>query len=156
MGSEIQLYLNELLVNGTITEVLDSEKKLTLYNVTVRASLISDTSNYVNTSGVLSFYADAIQVGETVYDNQQRPLIQVKDKVVFDAQTAIPTADGRLITRPNPLLKDITYTLEILAIREGDKYYLLGDLPIVVGEPIPIHTKTASLYPVITSVIDVK
>jgi hypothetical protein len=99
--------------------------------------------------------ADAVKKGETVYDNQQRPLIQVIDKQVSDAQTAVFTADGRLVTQTSPLLKDVTYTLELLTTRVGDKYYLLGDIPIVIGRSIPIHTKTASVYPIITSIASV-
>jgi hypothetical protein len=90
-----------------------------------------------------------------VYDNQQRPLIRVIDKRVTDAQTAINTTDGRLVTQTNPLLKDVTFTLELLATKVGDKYYLLGDIPVVIGHTVPILTKTTSLYPVVTNIINV-
>ena len=158
VGSEIKLILDHILVNGTITDLLSTGASPDLHKTVIKATLYKTTwynpvNNYLNTDGVPPYLAAAIKIGETVYDSQNRPIIKVVDKKISDAQTSISTADGRLVIRTNPLLQDVAYTLELLTTSVSEKEYLLGNIPIIIGQDIPIHTKSASIYPTITSII---
>ncbi|MBI5614087.1 DUF4330 family protein [Candidatus Gottesmanbacteria bacterium] len=153
IGSEIKLILDRILINGTIVEIINKESTLSTHKIKIQASLFDRLNPYQNTTGVQPYLADAININDTIYDSQNRPIIKVVDKKSTDAQTIVSTSNGQIITQSNPLLKDVVYILEIQTTKIEDKYYFLGNLPIAVGQVFPIHTKTASIYPVITKIL---
>lgn len=154
-GSQIELYLDQVLVNGTVTEVLKSDLAPTYHKIVVEAVIYPKNwvDTFVNTNGVPSYLADVLKVGDVVKDSQNRTVINILDKKVNNALMLTSDSSGHVRTINNPLLKDISYTIELNVTKVGGKYFLLGDVPVVVGTEVPIHTKTASIYPTITKIV---
>lgn len=156
IGSKIKVNFDNLFVEGLVTDiegVADSrERRL----ITVEAQIREENATYLETSGTKAYIADAIKVGEEIKDNKGNTIIKILNKKVEPAKKVIVTSDGRTILRLDPVRKDVYLTLEINALKIGERYFLLNDIPIVIDYEIPINTPQLSLFPVVTKFISVK
>ena len=70
------------------------------------------------------WYTDAIKVGLQAVDDQGNSSVKVLEKKVDFTETTAYTSDGRVLSRLNPLKRDITLELAIQAVdRRGFLYY---------------------------------
>ena len=159
VGYPIKLQLSNINVEGVITAVGDEDsarqKKVKLI---VEVRTWDDkrdpyvTTNFNDTTGIRPFLADAINKDSTILDNDGGEVIKVIDKKVSDASKIVTTSDGRLFIQKNPLLKDMILTLEVEATEINGKYFLFDEIPILVGEKIPLNFSNVSIYPDITKI----
>lgn len=155
-GSEIKLYLDTVYTVGIVSRVGESDDENRKYKVVVKAQLFnSNTTPFLNTTGVYPFFADALNEGDTLLDSQKNPIITIQEKQISDALIIVPQENGRSVFSSNGLLKDVVYTLEINAVRFNDKYFVFDDIPIIIGNVIPLHTDTVSVYPTITNIVSI-
>jgi hypothetical protein len=150
VGSDIKLTLDNVYVDGLVTEVQGFPGHSVGQNITVEAQILEDDSTFPGTLGTDTYIADAIHVGDVVYDNHGSEMIKVLSKTVTPAKITVNTSDGRVIEAYDPMKKDVYLTLQILAEKIGGKYFFLNDIPILVGQSIPINTQTSSTFPVVT------
>lgn len=140
VGSTIKLFLDQLHVEGLITQVEGVNDNREEKKIIVQAEIREETPVYPETSGARPHIAVALEIGQEVKDSQGKTVIKILDKRVEDAKKVVTTSDGRLLTQTNPLRKNIFLTLEINAKKVHNRYYLFDDIPILIGQPIPINT----------------
>lgn len=156
IGSKIKVNFDNLLVEGLITDIEGVSDKREKRLITVEAQIREENSTYLETSGTKAYIADAIKVGEEIKDNNGNTIIKIIDKKVEPAQRVVVTSDGRAMLRVDPVRKDIYLTLEINALKIGERYFLLNDIPIVIDYSLPINTPQLSLFPVVTKFISIQ
>ena len=152
VGSTIRLYLDRVLVDGLITYIEGVPDPRIKKRLVVEAQLINETNVFPEVSGVKQHIADAITEGQEVKDSQNNTIIKVIKKREEDAKKIVTTSDGRTFVQTYPLRKDVYLTLEVQALLIGDRYYVLDDIPLIIGWGIPINTKTFVASPEITSI----
>lgn len=152
IGSTVRLYLDRLLVDGLITHVegvKDSREKETLI---IETQIREENPVFLETSGTRKHIADALKIGEEIKDDQGNTVIKVLNKRVENAKRTVITSDGRIIVGTNPLRKDVYLTLQVEALKIHDKYFLFEDIPLLIGEKIPINSSTVSIEPEVTEI----
>jgi len=156
IGSPIKLNLGRLLVEGLVTGiegVSDPREKQTLL---VEAQIREETPTYPDSNGTRDYVADAIHIGDEIKDDRGNITIKIIEKKVENAKRLVTTSDGRTVIGVNPLRKDVYLKMEISAIKIYDRYYLFDDLPILIGNGIPINTPTLSVWPEVSKVTVVR
>jgi hypothetical protein len=157
VGFPIKLQLDSVNIEGLITNiegVRDLRQRVSLLVEAVVLPEEDENVNFLETKGVPGYIADAIKIGDKVYDNKKNAVITVVNKKVENAKKVVATSSGQVIVGANPLLRDVYLTLEIEAIENGGKYYLFDDQPILIGETIPFNLPTLSIFPVVTKITD--
>lgn len=152
IGSKIKLNLNRIFVEGLITEVEDFPEKSTREKIIVEAQIINENSTFLETSGTKEYVAENIKIGEEIKDNNGNTIIKIINKKVEPAKKIVTTSNGNVLLKKDPLNKDIYLTLEINAIKYENKYFLLDDIPILVGQNIPINTSIIYIFPTVTKI----
>jgi len=156
IGSKIKVNFDNLFVEGLITDIEGVADRRERRLITVEAQIREENATYLGTSGTKAYVADAIKMGEEIKDNKGNIIIKVIKKRVEPAKKVVVTSDGRTLLRTDPVRKDVYLTLEINALKIGERYFLLNDIPIVVDYGIPINTPQLSLFPVVTKFISVQ
>lgn len=154
IGATIKMYLDKVLVDGLVTNiegVIDSRERKTIL---VEAQIKEESPTFPETSGTKQYIADAINIGQKILDDQGNVIIEITGKRVEDAKRNIFTDDGRALIGINPLRKDVYLTLKLESIKLQNRYYLFDDIPILIGQTIPINLSTISVFPEITKIIN--
>jgi hypothetical protein len=149
IGGTMKLKLNGLDVSGLVTNVdglNDPRKQVKIF---VQAQVKDDNGVYLESSGIDPVVAEAIPVGYEVKDSTGKVVIKITDKKVSDAKRLVVTSDGRTLIGVNPLRKNVILNLEVYATEMNGKYYLFDDVPILVGEYIPLNTDKITVYPIV-------
>lgn len=155
LGSTIKLNLDELFIEGLITGVdgfTDNRKKVRLV---IDAVLKDENDTYLETSGVDPHIADAISVGDKIYDNKGNVLIEVLEKRANNALRITVNSAGVTRVASNPLRRDVDLELLINAYETGGRYYVFDDIPILVGMEIPYNTKHLSIFPEVVAIKEI-
>ena len=92
------------------------------------------------------WYADAILLGLEAVDDQGNITAQVLDKRIELAETTAYTADGRVLSRLNPLKRDITLKLKIQAVEREKLFYYNQIQSVKIGSSLWIQTKNINLW----------
>lgn len=152
IGSTIKMNLDRSLVEGLVVsfEGIDDVRKKKKFILT--AELIEENPVFLETSGARTYYADLIKKGDEITDSKGNVLVRVLDINVSPAKKYVTTADGRIITQIQPDRISLRYTLEVDAVQIYDRYYIFDDVPLLVGENIPLNTSFVSLFPEIISI----
>ncbi len=152
IGSQIRMYLDRVLVEGLVTGiegVVDPRENKTLL---VEAQIKEESLTYQETSGTDDYIAQALSVGQKITDDQGNVAIEIIGKRVENAKKVTTTSTGGVLIGQNPLKKDVYLTLKINATKLYDRYYLFDDIPILVGQTIPINTSTLTVLPEVTKI----
>lgn len=152
IGYPIKLELDHLNVDGMVTNiegVKDPRKKVSLL---VEAQIWNESLTFTETSGIKPYIAEAIKAGDEVMDSNGKVIVNVISKKVSDAKRLVTTADGQTVIRTNPFLKDVNLVLRIEANEINNKYYFLDDIPVRIGQAIPINFSYISIFPEITKI----
>jgi len=152
VGSPIRLNLEKLYVEGLVTFVEGVEDKRTKSKLIVETQIREETPAFPDSSGTSEHIANALIKGDMVKDDQGNIIVKIIDKKVENAKRLVITSDGRSVIQTNPLRRDVYLTLEVNAIKIGDRYYIFDDVPLLVGEKIPINTSTISVWPEVTKI----
>jgi len=153
VGSKIKLNLDSLYMEGLVTSVEGFPENTVREKIVVEAQIREESPTFLETAGTKPYVADAIKAGDEIKDNNGKTVIKIIEKRVFPAKKAVTTSDGRVVLRNDPVKKDVYLKLEIQALKMGDRYFLLDDIPILVDQIIPINTSTISVFPVVTKFV---
>ncbi len=150
VGSTIKLNLDKIYAEGMVTKVQGFPTNAVEKKIKVEARLGDEETSFLAASATKNYIADAIQIGDTVKDNNGLVLIKVLDKRVAPAEATVTTSDGRIVKTIDPSKKDVFLTLEILSEKQNDKYYFLTNIPILIDQIIPLNTPLISIFPTVT------
>ena len=153
IGSPIKLYLDRVFVEGLVTHIDGVKDPREKKAIIAEAQLREESPTFSETSGIKQYLADALSIGQKIYDDQGNIIIEVLDIKVEDAKRLTTTSDGRTLVSVNPLRKDVYLKLKINAFSMQNRYYLFDDIPLLIGQTIPINTPMISVYPEITKII---
>lgn len=156
IGSRLKLYLNNVLVEGLITGVdgvKDPREKKTLIAET---RIIDHNSTFLESSGTDQFLADTLNVGDEIKDLQGNTVIKIISKRVEPAKKVTTASDGSLLTQLDPIRKDVYVNLELNTTKVQGHYFIFDDIPILVGQAVPLNTSTTSIYTTITKIVENK
>jgi hypothetical protein len=152
IGSPVKLNLGSLFVEGLVTHVEGIKDPRKWETVIVEAQIREEEPTYPDTSGTSPHIAEALQVGEEIKDDQGRIIIKIIEKKIEDAKRLVTTSDGRVVTKRNPLRKDVYLTLEVQISKIHNRYYIFDDIPLLIGEEIPINTPVISVWSEVTKI----
>ncbi len=156
IGSTLQLFLDNVFVEAMIVSIGNSKDRYPLKKLLVQSQLKNETPVYLETSGVNSYIADNINEGSIIKDTQGRTILKILRVDVEDAKKIVTTANGEVLLRRDPLKKDVYLTLEVSAFKVDNRYFFFDDIAVLIDKPIPIHLDFLSIFPVVTSVKEVK
>ena len=151
--STIKLNFNNVFANSLVTNVQGFPDNVIDKKLIVEARIFEDNVVFPGTEGTKEFIANAVQKGDIVYDNNGNELIKILDKKSVPAEITVTTSDGRVIKKIDPLKKDVTFNLEIVVKKINDKYFFLGNIPILINQPVPINLPTVSVFPYVTKIL---
>lgn len=135
---------------GSLITIRPNNAKLSALVISIGG--IQPPTNYRNLSVTVTlrskfpWLADAIMVGDEVRDSHGNILAKIIEKSVEPSAETITTADGRLLVRMNPLLLDITLSMNLQVVERGGSYFFNQIQPVKVGTKLWIPLKTVALY----------
>lgn len=153
VGSTMRLYLNKLLVDGLVTNVEGIIDPRTKKSLIVETQILDESPVFPETYGVKEHIANALHVNDKVNDSLGNTIVTIVDKKVENAKKVVSTSNGQLVLQRDPLKKDVYLTLQIEATVINDKYFMFDDVPILVGQTIPLNLPSVSVWPEVTKII---
>ncbi len=152
VGSTVRMGFDTISFEGLVTNIENLPDFRQKAKIIVEAKLKEDTITYPGTSGVSPSVADEIKNINEVRDSEGNLIIKVIQKHVEDADTSTVDANGKITIQKNPLRNDVFLVLEINATKIGNRFYLFDDMPILIGEKIPLNTNKLSVFPEVTKI----
>lgn len=152
VGQIIKLNLDKIFIEGLITDVEGISNKREEKELIINAQLREEIPTYPETSGTRDYIANAINAGDLFKDNQGNVIIEVLEKDVQNAKKVVTANDGRVIIGENPLRKDVFLKLKAKTFLINDRYYIFDDIPVLIGETIPLNTDVLSIQPEVTNI----
>ncbi len=100
------------------------------------------------------YIANTIAKGDTVKNSNGVILVEVKNVEVVPAEKVVITALGDLLLKKDPLYKDVKLGLSVQTKIYNGEIIILDELPLRVGQTIPLVLPSVSLNPFIIAVND--
>lgn len=154
VGSYLELYINNLLVDGTIIKINSKDNKENIYQIKAKGRIINLDPAFPNTEGIDNYLAESIKENSLIKDSLEYLAVRIDKKTVEEAKMITIDSFGQTHLSTNPLRKDVYLDLTIWAEKIGDYYYLFGDenFPIIIGNQIPFTTDNNWLFITITNI----
>lgn len=143
-GMPMRFTLSHVTFDALVTEFPGSHESA---NYSVGSSRVSAIAREVEPS-----VAAAINEGDTIADSNGIVLAQILGAVVNPAERVTETAGGDLLLRHDPLYKDIILTLSVRTKTFQGEPFIFDNMPLKIGEPIPLNFTNTSIFPIITDV----
>ena len=156
IGSFHRLYLDKVLVEGLVTRFEGMQDVRERKKMVVEAEIREENPVFAETSGVRPYIADQLHEGEEIKDDQGNVVVKILKKNVSPAKRNLLTSDGRIINGIDVNRQDVSYTLELNAIKILNRYYVFDDVPVLVGWNVPLNTSEVSLFPEVTKIVQIK
>ena len=147
IGSTLKLDFNNITFEGLVTDINGGADNRQRVKLSVETKLVEENSVYPGASGVSPEVANEIQGVHEIKDADGNIILQITQKHIENANTFAIDSNGKATVQKNPLRKDVYLTLDINALKIGDRYYLFDDVPILIGERIPLNTGKLSIFP---------
>ncbi len=96
--------------------------------------------------------ADALLVGDVMRDNDGKPVAEVLEKTVEQAQTVTVDWLGNTLLRRDPLFVDVTVKMKIRVQIDGDIAYFNFYQPVQPGQEVEIQLPSITIRPNIVTV----
>lgn len=147
-GTPLRMNLSQVTFDGFITEFPGSgyQKDLTITTSTV----------LVLGRKVEPSLTDSVKIGDKVYDSNGVLLAEIKNIVVRQAEEVTQTDNGDLLLRSNPLYKDILLTVSLRTKTIHNETFAFDNVPVKVGEFLPLNFHNVSLFPIIVNFTNVQ
>ncbi|MFH1970850.1 MAG: DUF4330 domain-containing protein [Patescibacteria group bacterium] len=153
IGKPIDLTFNNTGFKALVTFIEGATDTRVWEEKIVEVKLFQDNQIFPETTGIFTWKADAIEIGDQMKDSAGNTLVEVLDKKVKPAEKIVTTSDGRVFVNYDPLKKDVYLTLKINALKQNGLFYHLGNQKIKVGAYIFIALPNIDFFPEITKII---
>jgi hypothetical protein len=128
------------------------EVKISKRIVTARSW--NESRYFSDVSGVAEFNAFAVQPGQEIKGADGNVLIRVLDVRVVPAKRVVLSQRDMPIEVNDPVLKDVTYVLEVRTTEIAGSLYAFEYIPLKINELIPLNFRNITLYPLVTQISD--
>jgi len=140
IGIPITLNLGTKTITGNITWIEGIPDKREMKNIEVTLKLYDR----------YPWQADAIKIGDMKTDESNEVIAKILDKKVDLAQMTVVTDTGDVFARSDPLKRDITLIIEILAIKANNQYFYSEIQDIKIGNKLLVVMPTHNFEGIIT------
>jgi len=155
IGSSIHLEFTNNLVDGIVTEIANAPTPYKEKMITVQATMLEYNPIYPETDGVDDFKANAIQVGDTMKDNNGKVIATIVNKSVAPADRYV-TNQGTVSVVPDPLKKHVSLTILVRTYELNGVALFLYSFPVQVGGTLPLDLPNITIGPTITDIVSVQ
>ena len=150
-GQSLNFTFTNVRFIGLVTDFPEyrAQKPVQTKKIQVTAQFLNESRNFSEVYGVLSYLSSAVKPGDEIFDSQNHSIVKVLS--VDQKPARRTTIDDRGFPRviEDPLLKDVSYKLE-LEVKEIDgKYYLYDDIPVQVGGSLPLNFNQVQIFPTV-------
>lgn len=152
VGEGLRINFEKILVEGLIVEVEGLKNPYEEVYFKVKVQLQEKNQVFSETTGVDPFVAEAIKVGDKVFDSKGEVVAEVLTKEIYPAKKNTFDARGNVYQKTDPRLKDVFLTLRIKAKKIHNEFYFLDDIRLKVNSVIPLHFRNLSIWPIITEI----
>ncbi|MBI3385810.1 hypothetical protein HY031_01865 [Candidatus Gottesmanbacteria bacterium] len=157
LGNWIRIEIGPVVVEGIVYDIDGRFQKTERQTMTVKAQLKTEDpverSIFSNTTGVDSYIADAIHVGDSMVDSHGQILAKVLEKTAVPASTLTTDSYGNVYNRPNPRKYDVFLTLELHVKKLKGDIFFLDDQPVKVNTRLPLFFSSISIEPRVTEIV---
>lgn len=122
--------------------------------IKLKAQMKEDSRSYSDVYGVLPFLANAVKAGDEVRDREGNTVVKVVGVEVKPAKRTVLANDGTPRIVDDPLLKDVSYELEVKIKKSSTHKFYQDFIVVQIGETLPLIFKDVSVYPTITEIIE--
>ncbi|KKS89858.1 MAG: hypothetical protein UV63_C0012G0010 [Microgenomates group bacterium GW2011_GWC1_43_11] len=136
-GTPMRFNVSKVTFDGFVTEFPGSEKDA---GVKIGKATVKALARNLEPS-----IASAITPGSKILDSNQLLLAEITDVTVTPAEKVTTTDAGDLLLRYDPLYKDALITVDIRTKTVGKDVYIFDNLPLKIGEPLPLHLENVSV-----------
>lgn len=154
IGEGLRINFGKILAEGLIVGIEGLENPYEQVDLKVKTRLMDNSPNFLETTGVELFVAEAIRIGDKIFDSSGKIMAEIIDKKVLPAQKNTFDDRGNVYQSLDPRKKDVFLTLKVKAKKINNEYYFFDDLRIKVNENLPLHFKNLSVYPVIIEIFN--
>ncbi|MGD9129357.1 MAG: DUF4330 family protein [Candidatus Woesebacteria bacterium] len=91
----------------------------------------------------------AIQIGDKIVNSNDELLAEVLDIQVSPAEQVVTTDRGDMLLRYDPLYKDLRMTVAVRVIESQNDLFVFDNLPLKIGEQIPLNFEKISFLPLV-------
>ena len=151
-GTPIRFDFSKITFDGIVTEFPNSEyqKNLVIRDLKVVAKLRGISQNSAWT--VEPEVVESIKKGDIIKDSNRVVLAEVLDSKVMPAEHITQTDRGELMLRYDPVFKDGIFTLRIRTKFYNGEPYVFDNVPLRIGEGLPLNFGHTSVFPVIVDI----
>jgi len=151
-GTPVRFNFSKVTFDGIVTEFPNSsaQKNLKITNTKVTALLRGiEPEKKPDEPEILR----AVKVGDKIYDSNGNVLAEVLDLKIRPAERVTQTTQGELLLRHDPLYKDALFTLNIRSKILDNESFMFDNIPLKIGEKLPLNFEDVSLFPVIIEIL---
>lgn len=154
IGAPLKIELENILVDGLVTYISGVEDNHQRRELITEAQLFDYQTVFPETTGVPEYLANTINSGDKISDSLGNIAAEVVEKKVDPAKKIVIDNNGFLYVRNDPLKKDVYLTIKLHVKEINGEYYLFDDIRVRVGQILPLHFKTTTIYPTVTKIIN--
>lgn len=151
-GTPVRFNFSKVTFDGIVTEFPNSEsqKNLSITETKVAALLRGIRPEETPIEPAI---IEAVKKGDKVYDSNGNVLAEVLDITIRPAERVAQTDRGELLLRYDPLYKDALLTLNIRTKILDKEAFMFDNIPLKVGEWVPLNFEHVSLWPQIIKIL---
>lgn len=151
IGSHLKINFPNLLVEGLVIDINNQYQDDNEETIIFDAEVIRNDINFPGTTGAPKFIAEALSIGDKVFDHQGRVMAEIIDKQVSLADQLSYNDRGIAILTKNPLRDKIKLRVKAKVRKVNGELWFYELSRIQVDKWIPLMFDNISIYPVITS-----
>jgi len=150
-GTPVRFNFSTITFDGIVTEFPNSEyqKNLRVENMKV---VVLQRGIQPDRSTVEPTTIQSIKKGDKIYNSRGEVLAEVLEVKIRQAERTVETDRGELLLRYDPIYKDGIYTLNIRTRVFNDELFVFDNIPVKLGEVLPLNFPDVSLFPVIVEI----
>ena len=154
-GTPVRFNFSEITFDGIVVEFPNSEfqKDLNVKNSKVSALVRGFKTDGKLIESVEPQVLEKLRVGDKIVSSNGTVLVEIIDVKTYPAQRTIQNERGDLLLRYDPIYKDALITLNFLTKEFNGESYIFDDIPLRVGDEIPLVFKDLVVEPVIVDIL---
>lgn len=151
-GTPVRFNFSKVTFDGIVTDFPNSEYQKNLQVKETKVVALSRGFKPEEIPGEPLIF-ESVKRGDKVVDSNGNILAEVLDVVIRPAERVTQTDRGELLLRRDPLYKDSLFTLKIRTKIFDNEPFMFDNIPLKIGEVVPLNFAHVSLFPVIIEII---
>lgn len=154
IGSPVELRLSRVFLTGLVTYIEGVPDTRVWEEKIIEARALMLDEIFPETTGLMPWVVEAVEIGDKMYDRQERIIAEILDKKVRPAEKIVQTSSGRVLIQTDPIKKDLFLKIRLKTVKEDGINYYLDDIEVKVDRTVPLHLSNIDINPVITKILE--